>query len=115
MSTYSLQMLMTALFGLAVVTSVIRLSRRHLLSFRYTVGWITVASVGILSGLVIPLAQPIATLLGLSPAALLAIIALGVFVVISIQLSISISGLQQQIRALTEELAQLQYDIASDE
>ena len=101
------QMLMAALIGLIVVVVVIRLSRRRLLSFRYTIGWLMVASVGILAGLLIPLAEPVASALGLSAAALVALVALVFFTVISIQLSISISGLQQQVRTLTEDVARL--------
>lgn len=86
---------------------VVRLSRRGQLSFRYTVGWIAVASIGILGGLLVPLAEPVAKTLGLSAAALLALLALIFFVLIAIQLSISISGLQKQNQILAEELARL--------
>lgn len=103
------QTLLAALAGLVMVTFVVRLSRRGSLSFRYTIGWIVVASFGILAGLFIPLAAPLASAIGILPAALLAIVALLVFIVISMQLSISISGLQQQVRTLTEELARLRH------
>lgn len=77
------------------------------MSFRYTLGWLCVASLGILSGIIAPLAQPVARTLGLSSAALLGLAALLFVTVIAIQLSISISGLQRQIRSLTEEIARL--------
>ena len=111
MSSSATQTLLAALVGLVVAAVVVRLSRRGLMSFRYTIGWVVVASLGILAGLFIPLAAPIASALGMSPAALLAIVALILFVAISIQLSISISGLQQQVRTLTEELARLRHTI----
>jgi len=107
-------MTIAAAVGIALVVSVVRLSRRGQLSFRYTVGWIAVASIGILSGLLVPLAEPIANALGLSAAALLALLALIFFVVISIQLSISISGLQKQNQTLAEELARLRQSISRD-
>ena len=112
MSSSATQTLLAALVGLVVVAVVVRLSRRGSLSFRYTIGWVVVASLGILAGLFIPLAAPIASALGMSAAALLAIVALILFVAISIQLSISISGLQQQVRTLTEELARLRHTTA---
>jgi len=107
MSSSATQITIAALIGLALVVVVVRLSRRGQLSFRYTVGWIAVASIGILGGLLVPLAEPVANTLGLSAAALLALLALLFFVVIAVQLSISISGLQKQNQTLAEELARL--------
>lgn len=112
MTPSTTQTLLAALLGIVVVTIVIRLARRGMLSFRYTLGWIAVASTGILAGFAVPLVEPIASALGLSAAALVAIVGLLFFVVISIQLSISISGLQQQVRTLTEELARLRHTTA---
>jgi hypothetical protein len=110
-SSSATQITIAAAIGLALMVVVVRLSRRGQLSFRYTVGWLAVASVGILGGLMIPLAEPVAEALGLSAAALLALIALVFFVLIAIQLSISISGLQKQNRALVEEVARLRHDV----
>jgi len=107
-------MTIAAAVGLALVVSVVRLSRRGQLSFRYTVGWIAVASIGILGGLMAPLAEPVAEALGLSAAALLALVALIFFVLIAIQLSISISGLQKQNQTLAEELARLRQSKSCD-
>ena len=111
MSSSTTQITIAAIIGLALVVVVIRLSRRGQLSFRYTLGWIAVASIGILGGLMAPLAEPVAEALGLSAAALLALVALIFFVLIAIQLSISISGLQMQNRTLTEEVARLRHEI----
>jgi hypothetical protein len=111
MSSHASQITLAAVTGLSLVVVVVRLSRHGQLSFRYTMGWIAVASVGILGGLMTPLAEPAAEALGLSAAALLALIALIFFVLIAIQLSISISGLQQQNRALVEEVARLRHDV----
>jgi len=111
MSPSATQIMIAAVISLLLVVVVVRLSRRGQLSFRYTVGWIAVASVGILGGLMAPLAEPAAEALGLSAAALLALVALVFFVLIAIQLSISISGLQKQNRTLTEEVARLRHEI----
>lgn len=84
---------------------VFRLSRQQRLSFRYTVGWLSLCAIGVLAGFFIPIVQPISEALRLTPAAFLALGALTLLVAICIQLSISISGLQQQVRRLSEELA----------
>jgi hypothetical protein len=107
------QAVVAAVIGLTILVTVVRLSRRGQLSFRYTLGWLGVASVGILAGLFVPLVGPTAEALGLSAAALLALVAVIFFVLIAIQLSISISGLQKQHRTLTEEVARLRHEIAS--
>jgi hypothetical protein len=103
-------MLIAAIAGIAVIFVVARLFRRGQLSFRYTIGWMVVASLGVLAGLFIPIAEPLADVLGLSAAALLGLAALVFVTALSIQLSISISGLQRQIRTLTEEVARLRHD-----
>jgi len=82
-----------------------RLGRIGKLSFRYSVGWLVLSGLGIFSWVFIPAVTPIARLLNTSPAAVLAIGALIILTVICIQLSISISGLQEQNRRLAEELA----------
>jgi len=104
------QILIAAIAGVLLILIVIRLSRLGKLSFRYTMGWIGVASIGVLAGLFIPATTPIAEGLGLSAAALLGLAALIFVTVIAIQLSISISGLQRQVRDLAEEIARLRSD-----
>lgn len=107
------QAIVAAVIGLTVLVTVTQLSRRGQLSFRYTLGWIGIASLGILAGLFVPVVGPIAEALGLSAAALLSLVAAVLFMLIAIQLSISISGLQKQHRTLTEEVARLRHEIAS--
>jgi len=101
------QLLFAAIFGVLIMVTVIRLSRRGQLSFRYTIGWIILAALGILFGFLIPLITPVAQGFGLSPSAFLGLLALVLVIALTIQLSISISGLQQQVRTLTEELARI--------
>jgi hypothetical protein len=103
-------MLIAAITGIAVIVVVARLFRRGQLSFRYTMGWMAVASFGVLAGLFVPVVEPLADFLGLSAAALLGLAALVFVTALSIQLSISISGLQRQIRTLTEEVARLRHE-----
>lgn len=109
------QAILAATMGLVILVVVVRLSRRGQLSFRYTLGWVAVSALGILAGLFVPLAEPAADTLGLSPAALVALLGVVFFVFIAIQLSISISGLQKQIRNLTEEIASLNQKIGTSD
>ena len=91
----------STLFGVVVYF----LARRHALSFRYAVGWLTLLSVGVLSSVLVPAAQPLANFIGVTPGIIVS--AAGVFTLLGIcvQLSISISGLQEQVRTLSEEIA----------
>jgi hypothetical protein len=84
---------------------VVRLSRRQLISFRYTVGWLVLCGLGLVAGLLIPLLAPLSDVLGISEVALVASSAIVVLLIVCLQLSISISGLQRQLQEVTEELA----------
>ena len=95
------------LFGCCSLVFVFRKARRGLLNFRYTVGWLLLSLFGIFAGATTPIIAPVADFLGITPAALLAIGGSSLLVVICIQLSISISGLHERQRRLTEELAHL--------
>ena len=86
---------------------VYRLVRIGRLSFRYAVGWLALSMLGLLAGVFVPIVQPIAEFLKLSPAALLALLAVVLLVSICIQLSISISGVQEQLRSMAEKVALL--------
>lgn len=100
-------MLLASFAGALMFISVAYLSRRGRLSTRYSIGWICVAIVGLLSGVFVLMAAPIAAFLGLSAAGLVGLITLGFIVLIALQLSISISGLQRQLRAVAEEVAKI--------
>ena len=93
---------MTAATIAAVVAG---LARKQLLTFRYAIGWMSLALVGALSSLFLQLVEPIANLLKLSPVAIVSSIGLLLLITICIQLSISISGLQAQMRSLAESQA----------
>ena len=113
MAVTTLQILFCFVFGLSSTILVYRVARRGLLSFRYTVGWLLLSAFGVMAGIVIPLITPIANLLAITPAALLAIGGIILLVVICVQLSISISGLHERQRRLTEELAHLRQTVDS--
>ena len=101
------QAVIAAVIGLILLIVIVRLSRRGMLSFRYTLGWIGVGCIGLFSTLIVPVVEPISDYVGLSPAALLALSALLLLLVITIQLSISISGMQKHLQKLTEEIGRL--------
>jgi hypothetical protein len=52
-----------------------------------------------------PVVEPVSIALQISPAALLAATGIILVIVICVQLTISISGMQQQIRKLSEEVS----------
>lgn len=94
--------------SLACTLGCLRLGRRGRLSFRYTVGWIFLFGVGALSALLLPLVEPVADFLTITPAAVVAVLGLLLLLAICVQLSVSISGSQEQIRRLSEKIALLE-------
>ena len=111
MSSTTFQTIIGALFSLMFLTAVYRLGRSQRLSFRYTVGWMILGALGVLAGLLIPVAEPIAKQLQVAPSALLGVGAVILLVVLCVQLSISISGLQEQVRRIAEEIAFLRQEL----
>ena len=95
------------LVAVGFIAHVFRLSRRGMLSFRYSIGWFSIMFIGLLA---VPLAavfSPLAEKLKLTPSALLASISAIAVVVILIQLSVSISGNQRKMDKLVRENALL--------
>ena len=105
MSPEILQGIATGFLALLGGTLVIILARRQMLSFRYAAGWLVLLTLTALSGILIPLTRPLAKALSTSPGVLVSGMAILILVLICIQLSVSISGLQKQIQKLAEELA----------
>ena len=107
MSHGSLVALEIGLVAVGFIAHIFRLSRRGMLSFRYSIGWFSIMFIGLLA---VPLAavfSPLAETLELSPSALLAAISIISVVVILIQLSVSISGNQRKMDTLVRENALL--------
>ena len=95
-------------FGLFFIFLIRSLFRRGLLGMRYTLGWFVI---GIGSLLYVPLlatSGPIAGYLQIQPVFILLGIPLIVVGLICLQLSISISGLSENVRTLTEMVAILE-------
>lgn len=80
-------------------------SRKQKISFRYTVGWLTLFGFMALGGLAIPRIEKIADQFEVSPAAFIAAISTFLLLGLCVQLSISISGLQRQLRKVNEDVA----------
>ncbi len=107
MSQGAIQTLVATIAGVILAISVYMLARHGRLSFRYTVGWLVLCLIGITAAASVPLVQPLADGLKVTPAALLSLGAVVLLLAICVQFSISISGMQEQIRRLAEEAAEV--------
>jgi hypothetical protein len=105
MSPEVLQAIATGCLAVLGGFLVIILARRQKLSFRYTAGWLVLLSLTAFSGVLIPVTRPLAESLSTTPGVLVSGTAILILVVICIQLSVSISGLQKQVQKLAEEVA----------
>jgi hypothetical protein len=92
-----------ALVALAFAIHIGRLSRKRLLSFKYTIGWMSVCLAGIFASPLVFLVTPLARTLRLTPTALLVAMSTIAVAVILIQLSVSISGNQRKMETLVRE------------
>jgi uncharacterized protein DUF2304 len=93
--------------GAAFSGVVVVLARRRLISFRYMLGWIALSFIGVLGAALTPLVEPVAETFGMSPTGVLLAGATVVLLVIALQLSVSVSGLQMQVRDVAEAHALL--------
>ncbi len=79
-----------------------------MMSLRYTVLWVVIAVSGMLGALLTPLVEPISRLLGMSPTGLLLAGASVILLTITVLLSVSVSGLQEDLREVSESHALLE-------
>ena len=101
------QELVIALGGVGLAVFVLLIARKHLLTLRYTVGWVVLAVVMTLSALLAGFVEPLANAVGMTATGVLLALASGTLLLICIQLSISVSGLSSQLRELIEANALL--------
>ena len=113
MSQHVAQALEIAAVAVVFILSILYLAKKQRISFRYAMGWLTLCVVTAFAGLLIPIFKPLATKLQLDAFALIGAGAIIILLALCIQLSISISGLQQQVRLLNEDLA-LQKKVVED-
>jgi hypothetical protein len=100
-----IQAIEIAIIACLFAIGVISLSRRGRISFRYTVGWLTLCLLSAVGGLLLPVIEPLSRKFQLDAFSLVGALAVIVLLSLCIQLSISISGLQSQLRRLNEDLA----------
>lgn len=114
MSQESLQVLEISVISVMFMGLIVLLTKRKMISFRYTVGWFVVFFVSATAGLFVSFVSPVADLLQIStPMVFIGVIVI-VLLLISIQLSISISGLQRQVQKLAEDLSLAKEKSSSD-
>lgn len=111
MEPQTIQFAVSALVSASFACYIYRLANRHLLSFRYTIGWLALCGVGIFAGILLPILGPISRSIKVTPAAIIAVGALVVLLLICLQLSIAISNLQERTRRLAEQVAHIQQDL----
>jgi uncharacterized membrane protein len=102
------QALLIAAGGIVLLSLTGVLARKQRISLRYAIGWTMIASFGVVGALLTPLVEPLSKLFGMSPTGLLLATASVVLLSITILLSISVSGLQTQVRDLAEAHALLE-------
>jgi hypothetical protein len=94
-----------ACLSIAIAVIVVIVARRGLLTFRYTIGWLSLLLVGALSSVFVQISEPLSSSIGVTPGVIVLTAGLLVLLAICIQLSISISGLQLKMQRLAEVVA----------
>ena len=106
------QAALVALGGVSMFTIVFMLSRRQLLSLRYALGWMGVSALLVIAAIALAIFGGISESLPITPTGLLAAVGLAFVLMITLQLSISLSGHQDAIRELSESNALLEERLA---
>jgi hypothetical protein len=104
-SQQRVQAIEIAVVACAFAIAIIVLSRRNRISFRYTIGWLTLCVLSAAGGLLLPVIEPLSKQFQLDAFSLVGAVAVIVLLSLCIQLSISISGLQRQLRKVNEDVA----------
>lgn len=108
MSPLVFQELLVAAAGLILLLLAILLVRRGRLAIRYGLGWSAIAVGVILTAPLLGLIERLAGFLGLTPTGLILASVVAFLALLSLQLSISVSGSQEAIRTLSEANALLE-------
>ena len=101
------QGLLIATGGVLLAVAAITLARRRLITLRYMLGWLAIAAVTLVASAAATLVRPLADLFSMTATGVLLAGATVLLVAIAVQLSISVSGLQAQLRELAEAHALL--------
>ena len=92
---------------MVLLAVVVALARRQTITLRYTIGWTLIALAALFGSLLTPLVKPLSDMLGMTPTGLLLVTASGVLLAITMMISVSVSGLQAQLRDIAEAHALL--------
>ena len=111
MKDQQIQAIALVAISLSFMAIVYYLARKGRISFRFTIGWISLFMISSAGLLALPLTASVADKVGLTPAGLLAVLSTIFLLLICIQLTISISGMQERIRRLAEEVALMAHDL----
>ena len=90
---------------------IITLARKGRISFRYTMGWLSLGALGVFGGILRPVITPLSIRFRLDEFSFVAAIAFMVLLGLCVQLSISVSGIQNQLRKLNESHALLRNEL----
>lgn len=99
---------LTALAGLFLLLSVRRLSRLGLLKFAYALGWGIIGLFGFLAPAVAVAIDRLAQSFDVPVSTLLLFVGIVFLIALSMQLSISVSGLSRQLVAVAERISELE-------
>jgi hypothetical protein len=105
---------LTVSFGFGFILFIRALSFRGLLSMRYTLGWIVIGLSSISYVPILLTSRSIAGWLNVQPIAVLLGFPLFVLVLVTIQLSISVSGITEEVRVLAETIAMMENHLTDD-
>jgi hypothetical protein len=105
MSQQRVQAIEIAIVACLFAVAVVALSRKGRISFRYTIGWLSLSGLGAFGGLLLPVIEPLSSKFQLDAFSLVGALSIIVLLALCVQLSISISGLQSQLRKLNESFA----------
>jgi hypothetical protein len=107
MSSTAKQAIVLAFGGLVMMALLVRLSRRRLITPRYAFGWIGVAGLIVVGASLMPFVGRIGKTVDMSPTGVLLAMSTALLVAITVQLSISVSQLQERLRSTAEAQALL--------
>lgn len=110
MSDLALTLVISSI-GVAFGVVVVLIARRGSLSTRYMLGWLFVAACVVVGGLFSGLVDPVADLVGVSPEALVVSAVGAALLALTVQLSITVSGLTEIVRTLAESHALLEEQV----
>jgi hypothetical protein len=105
-----LHLAITLVAGFGFVTCIRFLARRGRLSMRYTLGWLLIGLMFLLYPIIVIAADEISDFLGVQQLAIFLGAPMIILVMVCVQLSISVSGLTEHVRTLTESIALLEQE-----